>query len=56
MIQKTAHLWKETDLNFPEALEEKKLLGMKFGVPKEFLAKGLDPEVKDAFMNSAENT
>ena len=24
---------------------------MKFGVPKEFLAKGLEPEVKDSFMN-----
>ena len=36
---------------FSKSLEEKKLLGMKFGVPKEFLAKGLDPEVKDSFMN-----
>ena len=39
------------DLDFSKSLEEKKLLGMKFGVPKEFLAKGLDPEVKDSFMN-----
>lgn len=40
------------DLDFSKAVEDKKLLGMKFGVPKEFLAKGLNPEVKDAFMNT----
>ena len=40
------------DLDFSKSIEEKKLLGMKFGVPKEFLAKGLDPEVKDAFMET----
>lgn len=40
------------DLDFSKSVEEKKLLGMKFGVPKEFLAKGLDPEVKDAFMET----
>ena len=40
------------DLGFSKSIEEKKLLGMKFGVPKEFLAKGLDPEVKDACMNT----
>ena len=39
------------DLDFSKSLEDKKLLGMKFGVPKEFLAKGLEPEVKDSFMN-----
>ena len=41
-----------TDLTFSRSVEEKKLLGMKFGVPKEFLAKGLDPEVKESFMNT----
>ena len=40
------------DLDFSKSIEEKKLLGMKFGVPKEFLAKGLDPEVKEAFMDT----
>ena len=35
-----------------KSIEEKKLLGMKFGVPKEFLARGLDPEVKESFMNT----
>ena len=40
------------DLDFSKSIEEKKLLGMKFGVPKEFLAKGLDPEVKAAFMDT----
>ena len=39
------------DLDFSKSIEEKKLLGMKFGVPKEFLARGLDPEVKESFMN-----
>ena len=39
------------DLDFSKSLEDKKLLGMKFGVPKEFLAKGLEPEVRDSFMN-----
>ncbi len=28
------------------------LLGMKFGVPKEYLSEGLDPEVKESFMNA----
>ena len=41
-----------TDLTFSRSVEEKKLLGMKFGVPKEFLARGLDPEVKESFMNT----
>ena len=27
-----------------------KITGMKFGVPKEYLAEGIDPEVKAAFM------
>ena len=40
------------DLDFSKSIEEKKLLGMKFGVPKEFLARGLDPEVKESFMNT----
>ena len=40
------------DLDFSKSLEDKKLLGMKFGVPKEFLARGLDPEVKESFMNT----
>ena len=38
--------------HFPGAWKRKKLLGMKFGVPKEFLARGLDPEVKESFMNT----
>ncbi len=49
---KDATSLQRTDLDFSRSLEEGKLLGMKFGVPKEFLAKGLDPEVKDAFMNT----
>ena len=36
---------KRKDLDFSAEMKEK-ILGMKFGVPKEFLAKGLDPEVK----------
>ena len=42
---------KRKDLDFSAEMKEK-ILGMKFGVPKEFLAKGLDPEVKDSFMNA----
>ena len=38
--------------HFPGAWKRRKLLGMKFGVPKEFLARGLDPEVKESFMNT----
>lgn len=38
------------DLNFTKDMEGK-LMGMKFGVPKEYLAEGLDPEVKAAFMD-----
>lgn len=51
MIRKTSTSLDRQDLDFSKSLEDKKLLGMKFGVPKEFLAKGLDPEVKDSFMN-----
>ena len=40
---------KREDLNFMEALNGK-ITGMKFGVPKEYLAEGIDPEVKAAFM------
>ena len=39
------------DLNFSENLSDK-IVGMKFGVPKEYLAQGLDPEVKESFMES----
>ena len=39
------------DLNFTEEMTGK-VLGMKFGVPKEYLAEGLHPEVKDAFMEA----
>lgn len=39
------------DLDFSENLGQR-IAGMKFGVPKEYLAKGLDPEVKNAFMEA----
>ena len=39
------------DLNFTKDMEGK-LMGMKFGVPKEYLAEGLNPEVKAAFMDA----
>ena len=39
------------DLDFSVALSEK-IAGMKFGVPKEYLAEGLSPEVKEAFMET----
>lgn len=39
------------DLDFSGALNQK-IAGMKFGIPKEYLAEGLDPEVKDAFMEA----
>ena len=39
------------DLDFSAALSEK-IAGMKFGVPKEYLAEGLSPEVKEAFMET----
>lgn len=37
------------DLDFSGEITDK-LLGMKFGVPKEYLAEGINPEVKAAFM------
>lgn len=39
------------DLDFSGALHQK-ILGMKFGVPKEYLSEGLDPQVKHAFMET----
>lgn len=39
------------DLDFSKEMSGR-LLGMKFGVPKEYLAEGLDPEVKGAFMDT----
>ena len=39
------------DLDFLKALDGK-VAGMKFGVPKEYLSAGLDPEVKDSFMDA----
>src|SRR5699024_12023312 len=41
---------KRKDLDFSSEMKEK-ILGMKFGVPKEFHAQDIDPEVKDSFMN-----
>lgn len=40
---------KRNDLDFSSAMNDK-ILGMKFGVPKEYLSEGLDPEVKASFM------
>lgn len=40
---------KRQDLDFSGEMTDK-LLGMKFGVPKEYLAEGINPEVKAAFM------
>ena len=37
------------NLDFSKELSGK-IVGMKFGVPKEYLAQGLDPEVKESFM------
>ena len=39
------------DLDFSEAMDQK-ITGMKFGIPKEYLAKGLDGEVKNSFMEA----
>ena len=39
-----------TDLDFSKEMTDK-IYGMKFGVPKEYLAEGINPEVKEAFMN-----
>ena len=40
---------KREDLDFSAALGQQ-ICGMKFGVPKEYLAEGIHPEVKEAFM------
>ena len=40
-----------TDLEFSKEMTDK-IVGMKFGVPKEYLSAGLDPEVKNAFMDA----
>jgi aspartyl-tRNA(Asn)/glutamyl-tRNA(Gln) amidotransferase subunit A len=39
------------DLDFMGAMTGK-IAGMKFGIPKEYLSEGLDPEVKEAFMGA----
>ena len=39
------------DLDFSSEMTDK-IAGMKFGVPKEYLAEGLSPEVKEAFMET----
>ena len=43
---------KREDLQFSKELTED-IKGMKFGVPEEYLAEGLDPEVKEAVLNAA---
>lgn len=42
---------KREDLDFSASMTGK-IVGMKFGVPTEYLAAGLNPEVKDAFMEA----
>lgn len=42
---------KREDLDFTSDMTDQ-IMGMKFGVPKEYLAEGLDPQVKAAFMNA----
>ena len=42
---------KREDLDFSASMTDK-IVGMKFGVPKEYLSEGLNPEVKEAFMNT----
>ncbi|MBQ0001399.1 MAG: aspartyl/glutamyl-tRNA amidotransferase subunit A, partial [Clostridiales bacterium] len=42
-----------TDLDFLSELTED-VKGMKFGIPEEYLGEGLNPEVKEAFMQVAE--
>lgn len=42
---------KREDLDFSASMTDK-IAGMKFGVPKEYLSEGLNPEVKEAFMNT----
>ena len=39
------------DLDFSGSVDQK-ITGMKFGIPKEYLAKGLDGEVKNSFMEA----
>lgn len=39
------------DLDFSSDITQK-IAGMKFGVPKEYLAEGLSPDVKEAFMDT----
>lgn len=39
------------DLDFSKGLDDR-IAGMRFGVPKEYLAQGLDPGVKTAFMEA----
>lgn len=39
------------DLDFSKDLGDK-IMGMKFGIPKEYLSEGLDPEVKTSFMEA----
>lgn len=47
---KDATSLKRSDLDFRGSTEDQKLCGMKFGIPKEFLTKGISPDVKNAFM------
>ena len=42
---------KRENLDFSASMTDK-IVGMKFGVPKEYLSEGLNPEVKEAFMNT----
>lgn len=42
---------KREDFDFSASMTDK-IVGMKFGVPKEYLSEGLNPEVKEAFMNT----
>lgn len=49
--KKDATSRKRKDLDFSSALDGR-LLGMKFGVPKEYLSEGLSLEVKESFMDT----
>mgnify|MGYP000162880610 CR=1 FL=1 len=42
---------KRENLDFSSSMTDK-IVGMKFGVPKEYFSEGLNPEVKEAFMNT----
>ncbi|MDO4272460.1 MAG: Asp-tRNA(Asn)/Glu-tRNA(Gln) amidotransferase subunit GatA [Eubacteriales bacterium] len=42
---------KRRDLDFSKEMTDR-IMGMKFGVPKEYLAEGLNPQVKGAFMEA----